>query len=87
MFSHTLLSSSSVCSGEKTKGIKYHLTSMGTIVEADSVKQLFDIAGRMHHAVLKQGIQRVVTAIKIDDRKDKRLTMNGKIKSLQGKLR
>ncbi len=72
---------------KKRKGINYRLTSMGTIVEAPSLKQLLDIAGIMHKAVLAKGAKRVVTSIKIDDRKDKRLTSSGKIKSVERKLK
>lgn len=68
------------------RGIKYQLTSMGTIIEANSVEQLLDIAGKMHKAALSSKIKRVVTTIKIDDRKDKKLTAKGKIRSVQKKL-
>ena len=68
------------------RGMQYQLTSMGTIIEANSVGQLLDIAGKMHKAVLSNKIKRVVTTIKIDDRKDKKLTAEGKIKSVQKKL-
>ncbi len=71
---------------EKQKGIKYTLTAMGTIVEANSLKQLLDAAGKMHDSAFRENVKRVVTTIKIDDRKDKKLTMNAKIKSVQKKL-
>jgi len=70
----------------KQKGIQYTLTSMGTIIEAESSGKLLQIADKMHKAVLKGDISRVVTTIKVDDRKDKRLTMNGKINSVRKKL-
>lgn len=72
---------------EKYRGIKYQLTSMGTIIEANSVGRLLDIAGKMHKAVLNSKIKRAVTTIKIDDRKDKKLTVEGKVKSVQKKLK
>ena len=72
---------------KEQKGIKYEITSMGTIIEADSVGKLLDIAGKMHKTVLKDKIKRVVTTIKIDDRRDKKLTAKGKIKSVQKRLR
>ncbi len=72
---------------KKQKGIKYQLTSMGTIIEASSVGGLLNVAGKMHKAVLSGKIKRVVTTIKIDDRKDKKLTAKGKIKSVQKRLR
>lgn len=72
---------------KKQKKIKYELTSMGTIIEANSVGQLLSIANKMHRVVLRDKIKRVVTAIKIDDRKDKKLTAEGKIKAVRKKLR
>jgi uncharacterized protein (TIGR00106 family) len=68
-------------------GIKYALTSMGTIVEAESIERLLEIAGRMHNAILGSKVKRVVTTIKIDERKDKKLTIEGKIKSVRQKIR
>jgi len=65
--------------------IKYELTSMGTIMEADSVELLFDVAKQMHKAALSQ-IDRVVTFIELDERIDKELTIEGKLRSAQEKL-
>ena len=72
---------------KKQKKIKYELTSMGTIIEANSVEQLLSIANKMHRVVLRDKIKRVVTAIKIDDRKDKKLTAEGKINALRKKIK
>ncbi len=72
---------------KREKGVKYKLTSMGTIIEANSVERLLGIASKMHNKVLNSRIKRVVTTIKIDDRKDKKLTMAKKVKSVQKKLR
>lgn len=70
---------------KQEKDIMYHLTAMGTIVQADSISKLFDVAKKMHKAVLKKS-KRVVTAIKIDDRKDKRITVQSKLQSVQKHL-
>jgi uncharacterized protein (TIGR00106 family) len=71
---------------KKEKGVRYQLASMGTVVEADTVEKLLKIAGRMHRAVFSEGVKRVVTTIKLDERKDKQLTMEGKIKSVTEKI-
>jgi uncharacterized protein (TIGR00106 family) len=71
---------------KKQRAIKYELTSMGTIIESESVTHLLNIADRMHKKVLSGDIKRVVTTIKIDDRKDKKLTTAGKIKAVTSKL-
>ncbi len=70
---------------KKQKDVKYELTSMGTIIEAGSLQQLLNIANKMHNSMFGSNIKRVVTTIKIDDRKDKKITMAGKINSVQEK--
>ncbi len=71
---------------KKEKGIKYTLVSMGTIIEAETVEKLLEIAGKMHRVVFDGEVKRVVSTIKIDERKDKKLSMGGKIKSVKQKL-
>ena len=68
------------------KRIEYEINPMGTVVQADSLDELMDIAKKMHRAVLKDGAKRVVTNIKIDERTDKKLTMKGKLNSLKSNL-
>ena len=67
------------------KNIKYELTSMGTIIEGD-LGDILRIVRNMHEATFGEGIMRVVTTVKIDDRRDKTLTMRGKIESLLKEL-
>jgi uncharacterized protein (TIGR00106 family) len=68
---------------EKEEEIKYELTSMGTIVQAASIERLFDLAKKMHHSVFEHGAIRAVTTIKIDDRRDKELSIKGKIDAVK----
>jgi len=63
------------------KNIKYELTSMGTIIEGD-LGDILRIVRNMHEAAFGDGIMRVITTVNIDDRRDKTLTMRGKIESL-----
>ncbi len=72
-----------VLQGEKA--IKYELTSMGTIIEGD-LTHLLSTVQKMHEAVLDAGVTRVVTTIKIDDRRDKSSGMRSKMESLKSKL-
>jgi len=74
----------SVLQGEKD--IKYELTSMGTIIEGD-LEHLLALVRKMHEAVFDAGVARVVTTIKIDDRRDKRSSMTNKMESLKRELR
>lgn len=70
---------------DREKDIHYQLTPMGTVIEADSVEKLLEIAGKMHHAVLSGEIRRIVTSIKIDERLDQQLTMQGKVDSVKAR--
>jgi len=67
------------------KDVKYELTSMGTIIEGD-LEKILRVVKKMHEATFDEGIVRVVTTIKIDDRRDKPSTMSGKIESLTREL-
>lgn len=70
-----------------TKGIKAQLTAMGTIIEAPTLKKLFGIAERMHKEAFLHGIKRVITDIKIDDRRDKKTSIESKVESVARKMR
>ncbi len=69
----------------KRKGVKFEITSMGTIVEGE-ISELLKIVEEMHRAVLESDVVRVVTTVKIDERKDKPLTIEGKVSSVKEKL-
>jgi uncharacterized protein (TIGR00106 family) len=66
-------------------GVKYELTPMGTIIEGD-LDVIIDLAKKMHRVTFSPEIKRVVTNIKIDDRSDKPLTMEGKLSSVWQKI-
>ena len=72
---------------KKEKGIRYTLTAMGTIVEAEPIERLLEIAGKMHSIAFDDKVKRVVSTIKIDERRDKKLTSKGKIDSVEEKLK
>ncbi len=67
------------------KDIKYELTAMGTIIEGE-LERLLTIVQKMHQSVLDAGIMRVVTIIKIDERRDKNSSMRSKIESVKREL-
>jgi len=72
-----------VLQGEKN--VKYEMTSMGTNIEGEP-DQLFDLARRMHLSAFAAGAQRVVTTMKIDDRRDRTTTIQGKVASVKREL-
>lgn len=69
----------------KATDLKYQLTPMATIIEGD-LKRIFEVIQEMHEVPFEAGAPRVSTLIRVDDRRDKELTMAGKIKAVEEKL-
>ena len=67
------------------KDLKYEITSMGTIIEGD-LDKILEMVKKMHEEAFSNEVARVVTIIKIDDRRDKALSMSSKVNSLKEKL-
>jgi uncharacterized protein (TIGR00106 family) len=70
---------------KKEPGIRYELTAMNTIIEGE-LPHLLALAKRMHDSAFDAGAKRVVTTIRIDERRDKPLTIEGKVKAVEEKL-
>jgi len=71
---------------QNQRSVKYKLTPMGTILEGD-LNKVLSMVRKMHESVFEEGVQRVVTIVNIDDRRDKRATMESKISAVEDKLR
>ncbi|MEW6033401.1 MAG: MTH1187 family thiamine-binding protein [Chloroflexota bacterium] len=69
---------------DSTEGVSYQLTPMGTIV-LGPLERVLDVARKMHEVPFGMGVQRVVTTIKVDDRRDKEVTMQSKVQSVKRK--
>jgi uncharacterized protein (TIGR00106 family) len=67
-------------------GIKYQLTPMNTVIEGD-LEHLLALAKKMHDSAFNSGIQRVVTTLRIDERRDKPLTMAGKVDAVKKQMK
>lgn len=70
---------------EQSEGISYQLTPMSTIIEGN-LERILEVIGQMHEVPFAAGALRVSTTIRIDDRRDKPITMAGKIQSVMEKL-
>lgn len=68
-------------------GIKYELTGMGTIVEGELDEVLLAVRAAHERVLLAPGVQRVVTSVRIDDRRDRPATGKQKVESVRSKLR
>ncbi len=66
---------------ESKKDLSYRLTPMGTIIEGP-LANVLDAIREMHEVPFSKGVLRVVTNIKIDDRRDKVSSMLAKVQSV-----
>ncbi|MGB3097134.1 MAG: MTH1187 family thiamine-binding protein, partial [Candidatus Deferrimicrobiaceae bacterium] len=60
-------------------------TAMGTIIEGD-LDAILPVLRRMHEVPFAEGAKRVSTLIKIDDRRDRAHSIEGKVRSVTEKL-
>ena len=65
--------------------IRYEPTAMGTIIEGD-LERLLTSARKMHEAVFDAGVMRVVTTVKIDERRDKASSISSKVEAVKREL-
>lgn len=70
---------------QKAGDVKYQLTPMGTIIEGE-LDRMLSVVREMHEQPFLAGSDRVVTTVRIDDRRDRPLTMDGKVSSVEKKL-
>lgn len=70
---------------EGAEGLSYQLTPMGTIIEGE-LDRVLEVVRRMHEEPFTRGAGRVLTTVRIDDRRDKKLTMAGKVAAVEARL-
>jgi uncharacterized protein (TIGR00106 family) len=70
----------------ESENIPHELTDMGTLVHGNPATML-RVALALHELPFKQGVQRVVTHISIDDRRDKEVFLGDKKKSVKARLK
>ena len=63
--------------------IKFKINDMATIIETEKISELFKVVEKAHESVLNTGAKRVITELKIDDRRDKKVTIGDKVNSLK----
>lgn len=71
---------------QSAENIQYQLTPMSTIIEGE-LDELLTVVRRMHEVPFENGALRVSTSITIDDRRDKKGTMEQKLRSVEIKLK
>jgi uncharacterized protein (TIGR00106 family) len=70
---------------QQEKGVKYEITPMGTIIEGD-LDKILTVVRKMHEETFGEEVARVLTTVKIDDRRDKAQGMKEKLNSLRREL-
>jgi uncharacterized protein (TIGR00106 family) len=66
--------------------LQYELTGMGTIISGD-LDEILKTIRLMHESVFSAGAMRVITQIRVDDRRDKKASPEQKIRSVKEKLK
>jgi len=72
----------------KNRGFKFEVGPMCTTVEVDpkDMMKFFEFIRDIHEMFASQGIGRIETLIKIDDRRDKHETIEYKVKRALGEI-
>jgi uncharacterized protein (TIGR00106 family) len=67
----------------KQEHVKFQTNAMATVIEIQDLATLFHVVQKAHLAVAAAGAERVITELKIDDRRDKEATIKSKLNSLK----
>ena len=70
----------------ESSGLKYESHSMGTNIEC-AWDDISPLVKNCHDALKAKGVERINTTIRISERTDKPYTMEGKMRSLDEKLK
>lgn len=69
----------------KDSGVDYEVTGMCTVIEGE-ISKIMPLVEKMHDATFGDDVKRVVTTIKIDERRDKESSSEAKVRSVEEKL-
>ena len=70
----------------ESENLPHETTDMGTLVHGQPAT-LLRVAQALHELPFKKGVQRVMTHISIDDRRDKEVFLGDKKKSVKARLK
>jgi uncharacterized protein (TIGR00106 family) len=71
----------------KIEGINVVLTSMGTHIETTDFEKILKAINATHESLRREGnVTRIISTIRIDERRDKSATFDDRIRSVQKKL-
>ena len=71
---------------ERQDRVRYRLHAMGTSLEG-TTEDILAVVGELHAVPFEQGVQRVYTVLKLDERRDRpRQTLEDKVRSVEHHL-
>jgi uncharacterized protein (TIGR00106 family) len=70
----------------KQDRVRFHMHAMGTSLEG-TTEDILAVVGELHAVPFDQGVQRVYTVLKLDERRDRpRQTLEEKVRSVEHRL-
>lgn len=69
----------------RESGLQYELTAMGTIISGEN-DALWKVLRDIHECLYSTDVARVLTTIRIDDRRDRAASPDQKIRSVMSKM-
>src|SRR5215213_1982091 len=70
----------------KQQRVRFHMHAMGTSLEG-TTEDILAVVGELHSVPFEQGVQRVYTVLKLDERRDRpRQTLEDKVRSVEHHL-
>ena len=70
----------------KDMGFEPQFSAMSTVIESDSMDRILAAIKRLHEMVFENGALRALTAVSIDERRDKEGSIDQKLKSVKSKM-
>lgn len=68
----------------EASGLNYQLTAMGTQIETDDLRKLYQVCADVQETIFEMGSGRVYSVLKVDDRRDREnRTLEAKIKTVE----
>ncbi|MFC4077285.1 MTH1187 family thiamine-binding protein [Salinithrix halophila] len=71
-----------ICQSVEEAGLKYQMTPTATVIEGE-VDPLLQIAGDIHRQSFRDGVERVVTHLVLDDRKQERMELDAQVSKVK----
>jgi uncharacterized protein (TIGR00106 family) len=65
--------------------VSYELHAMGTDLEG-TTEDILDVVAELHRVPFELGLPRVYTVLKLDERRDKKQTLDDKVRSVEERL-